>query len=296
MGAGGEGSMTLSQDYTFQFKDDGIILNTDSTALPFFDVLKVTGLDSAPIRTTEREREGMSGGFVDADYSKIRTIVIDGIVYGNQQNIQQYLADLKSNYAPSSNVLPFYFRPAGMSQKVLFVKSLGLKYDWDTSLRTGKLPIQIQLKAEDPTIYGDIITSTLTGLGGVASGRGYNKSYNFGYGGSTATSGALNVFNSGSKPVGAMIYLYNVSNPAVVSDTTGARLNFNTNIGDGDFYEADLYNRMVRLNKVANRRNTLLPGSTWFLLYPGNNQLRFLGTAYGTGTPKMIVQFRPGDY
>jgi hypothetical protein len=47
--------MALTEDLTFKLTDTGVVLNS-SVVQPFVDITKVTGLDSAPYRTTERDR------------------------------------------------------------------------------------------------------------------------------------------------------------------------------------------------------------------------------------------------
>lgn len=286
--------MILAQDYTLQFKDDGVLINQDSTNVPFIDLHKVAGLDMPEFRTNERTREGMDGGSLDIDFAEMRTIVIDGMVYGNATLLHTYLEELKANYAPSNTNHPFYFYAPGLGQRMIMCKSLGVKYDWDTAMRTGTSPIQIQLKAEDPTIYiGEPVTLSC-GLSSGGSGSGFPYGFPQGFGSSITGANAVNAVNSGNKPVGALIRFTQVSTPAVINDSTGQFLQLNVTVGAGEFYELDLKNRTVRLNGVANRRNLLANSSRWFLLQPGDNMLRFTGTA--NGTADMDVIYRSGSY
>jgi hypothetical protein len=90
------------------------------------------------------------------------------------------------------------------------------------------------------------------------------------------------------------VRFYNVINPGVVSDTLGKMLQLNTTVAAGEFYELDLRNNTVRLNGIANRRNVLVNASRWFMLEPGDNMLRFIGTP--NGTARMDVIYRSGSY
>lgn len=285
--------MTLTQDYTYQYTATGIVLNTDSVGgSPFVDVTKVSGLDSAPIRNSDAVREGQDGGFTDAQFEDMRLIVLEGTVYASASGIETFMDSLKGNFGPTALVQPFFFFHPFVGQRIVYCKSLGVRYDVDSLRRTGQTPFQIQLKAEDPTIYGAVQTLN-TGLAGAASGRGYNRSYNYGYGGSTSTSGSINCFNAGNKPVKAVFTMTNVINPSIVSDTTSQRLNFTISIQNSDSVAVDLRDKTVILNGTANRRGSLLGGSLWFLLQPGNNFIRFLGTT-GTGTPNLSATFMSG--
>lgn len=285
--------MTLTQDYTYQFTDTGIVLNTDATPTsPFVDITRISGLDSAPVRETSRVREGQDGGFTDVLFEDMRIIVLEGVIYSPPSQIETFLDTLKGNYGPSALPLPFYFFHPTVGQRTVFSKSLGVRYDADSLRRTGQTVMQIQLKAEDPTIYGASQLLNI-GLAGASSGRSYNKLYNYGYGGATGTSGGMNCYNFGNKPVKAVFTLTNVINPSIVSDTTGQRLNFSISIQNSDSIAVDLRDKTVVLNGTANRRGSLLGGSQWFLLQPGNNFIRFLGTA-GTGTPNLSATFSSG--
>ena len=284
--------MTVTQDFTYQFTDTGVILNTDVvTTDPFVDVDKISGLDSAPVRESDRVREGMDGGFMDSQYEDMRVVVIEGTIYSPQSQVDTFLDTLKGNFSPTLLNYPFYFQHPNIGVRTIFAKSLGVRYDIDTLRRTGKCSVQIQLKAEDPSIYGpEIVISA--GLAAPSSGRGYNKSYNYGYGITLGSSGALVCNNIGNKPAKASFHLVNVVNPTIVSDTTNNLLEFNISIQGSDFIDVDLRNRTVLLNGTANRRGTLTGGSRWFLLQPGINNVRLLGTAL-VGTPQLTATFRP---
>jgi hypothetical protein len=287
---------TLTADYSFLFKDNGVLLNRDDITTPFMDVTKVAGLDMPPFRTNERTREGMDGGSLDIDFSDMRTIVIDGVVYGSPSDLHVYLDALKANYAPSNVSYPFYFYSPGLGQRVIYCKSLGVKYDYDQAMRNGQSPVQIQLKAEDPTVYVNETVTYSCGLSSVATtGYGFPLGFPFGFGGAAAVDNGFNARNEGNKPVGAIISFYNVTSPAVYSDTTGQFLQLNTTVSPGEFYELDLKNRTVRLNGESNRRNLLANSSRWFLLQPGDNMLRFIGST-ASGTPVMTIAYRSGSY
>lgn len=283
--------MSLTDYYSFRYRDDGVVLNGDSSTVPFIDVLSVDGLDNAPFRATNRAREGDDGGFVDAEFEDMRTIVLEGNIYAAPGSLESLLDSLKSNFAPQRSPQPFYLLAEGVGERTIFCKSLGMRYRWTTDRGLGQVAFQIQLQAEDPTIYGPAQTLTAT-LAGVSTGYGYNKSYNRGYGGTTGTVGAVTLNNSGNRDTGGQIVITGpVTNPAVVHDNTGYRLQFNITLAVGETLVVDLRNRTVLLNGTTNRRGTMLGTSTWFKLSPGYNSIRFLGTS--AGTPTLGVTFRP---
>ena len=284
--------MTLTDDYTYQFTDDGVILNSDVYSMaPFVDITKVSGLDTSEYRTSERVREGSDGGFIDSQFENMRAITLEGTIYCPTDQAEIFSDTLKGNFAPSFGSQPFYFKHPSVAQRVIFAKSLGCRYDVNNLRRVGKTDVQFQLKAEDPSIYGNEI-SVVVGQASPPSGRGYNKSYNYGYGTTSGTAGVIDAYNEGNKPTPAIIRLQNIINPEIVNDTVGKRLKFTATIDNLDYYNIDLRNRTVILNGTANRRGTVIGTSQWFLLQPGSNRLRLLGSP-GSMVPTMYITYRP---
>lgn len=284
-------------DYVFRYGTDGVELNSDVTVdAPFVDIEKVTGLSSAPFRVTERTREGMDGGFIDAEFEEPRTIVLDGTVYVNDFDLlEEYLDQLKENYAPAPSSRPLFFSAPGVGQRLLFCKSFGVRYDWDQARRIGSSPIQIQLGAEDPTIYGVSLISEQTGLGEAETGRSYDKSYSYGYG-PPAFGGRVLINNVGNRPTGATITITGpITNPIITHDVTNRRLEFDIVLSPTQSLVINLRNRTVLLNGTANRRSALLTSSRWFMLAKGNNALRFRGERHmPEPEPIMKVEARAG--
>jgi len=160
--------MTLGLgEYTFQLDDDGVTLNED-TALPFVDITKVAGLDSAPYRETTRDHEGTDGGFLDAEFEKGRDISLEGTIYADSDTIESYLDDLKANFAPVTSPIPFYLKAPGVDERLVFVKPRGINYDWATARRIGMTTAQFLMYAEDPRIYASALTSSTITYGGSA--------------------------------------------------------------------------------------------------------------------------------
>lgn len=275
----------VTTDFTFAFSDTGVILNSDPTLPndPFVDITKVSGLSNTEFRITEREREGMDGGFVDAAFEKMRVITLEGQIFNATET---YLDTLKANFAPSTLPKPFYFLAPGIPERLIYCKSYGMKYDWSTERRFGSVPCQFQLMAEDPTIYGDLLLGTAV-LPTTTSGFGFDLSFNFGFGGASAVDGSTTLVNAGNKDADCTFNINGpISNPVIVHELTGNRLAFNIDLVSTDVLTVNLRNKTAVLNGSANRRGTMLGTSRWFLLSPGANTIRFLGTA-GSGTPSL---------
>src|SRR5258706_12439964 len=145
-------------DYTFQL-NSGPLINTDAAGLPFIDVTKVVGLDSAPFRETIRDHEGTDGGFIDAEFETGRDVSIEGTIYASTSTIEGYCDQLKENFAPSTVALPLVLKAPGVAERVILVKPRCARYNWDTARRVGMSPVQLLMYAEDPRIYDNVLTN-----------------------------------------------------------------------------------------------------------------------------------------
>lgn len=282
--------MPLTEELTFMLDDDGVVLNTDSTSLPFVDVLRVIGLDNAPYRETERDHEGTDGGFMDAEFEKGRHVILEAEIFSDTSTMESFLDTLKANWAPSTTPLPFYFKVPGVDERVLFVKPLGCRYDWDAIRRTGRAAAQFRMFAEDSIIYSAALVETEIAYGGDAgTGFAFNLSFNFSFGPVVAPTGAT-ISVGGTRPTPAVFVITGpITSPVITNDTLGVSLAFNITLGASDTLTIDTANRTVVLNGSLNRRNTLLQPN-WFFLQPGDNFIRYGGGA-GTGS-FLTVQHR----
>lgn len=266
----------LSEELTFRLGSGGVILNTDATNVPFVDVHKVSGLDSAEYRTTMRDWEGNDGSFIDAEFEKGRTIVLDCTIIATTATIEGFLDTLKSNFAPNNTLQQFYFKAPGVSERFLYVKPLGIRYDWDQIRRLGQADAQISFFAEDPRIYDNTPLSFSISLGAtVYTGFGFSFGFDFGFGGVSTTTDGVFINNPGNRP-SPPIFTINgpVQNPRILNDTIGREMDFSITLDTGETLTIDTKYKTVKLNGTTNRRNTLL-APTWFFMQPGDNFIRY---------------------
>lgn len=285
--------MALTEDFTFRLGDAGVILN-GTASLPFVDVENVKGLDSATFRTTERDHEGDDGGFMDAEYEKGRDIVLDGTIYASGDAMETYLDSLKENWAPSKVQVPFYFKAPGVNERLLFVKPLGIRYDWSSFRRTNQAPVQFGAYAEDSRIYDSTLLMATLPLGAtVFSGFGFNLGFNFGFGGVSSLNDAVLVVNGGNRPTPPVIRINGpIDNPRLISDTANREMLFQgLSLAVGEYVDVDMKNKTVKLNGTTNRRNTLV-SPTWFFLEKGTNTLRLRATS-SDSSAYATVNYRP---
>ena len=282
--------MTIGlDDYEFQLSDVGITLNTDATGIPFVDITRVTGLDSAPYRETIRDHEGVDGGFIDAEFETGRDLILEGLIYCDTGNVEPFLDDLKANFAPVSNPIPLYLKSTGVVERVIFVKPRGVKFDWSTAKGLGITAAQFLMFAEDPRMYDNELLSVSIPFGGPATtGFGFSLSFNLSFGVVVPPSGGT-VVVGGNRPTPAtMIIQGPVVNPRIINQTDGLSLDFIITLGSTDVLTIELANKTVTLNGISNARNTLQEPD-WWLFNPGSTFIVFGG---GSGSGSLTIQYR----
>jgi hypothetical protein len=269
-------------DYAYMFTDAGVLLNGNNNSpvvgVPVYDVYKVTGLDLASVRTSMRIAEGEDGGTVESEFLDPRTLTIEGTLFcHSSESIEAQLDALKSNFQPSTVDKPLYIKSPGVDQRVVFCKSLGVRYDIDQARRFNSTSFSVILQAQDPVVYGSTVKSFSGALSSeVINGHGFDHAYDLSFGGASSTGSQMSVVNAGTKAVGAIITLYGpVTGPRIISDTVGVTLNMSSLVaGVSDIITIDLKRRTVKLNG-ASRRGTVAYEDGWFLLVPGTNILRY---------------------
>jgi hypothetical protein len=276
-------------EYTFQLDSSGVTLNTDSI-LPYVDIDKVRGLDSAPYRETIRDHEGTDGGFIDAEFEKGRDVILSGTIYADTSSVETYLDELKANYAPVQTPIPFYLKAPGVDERVIFVKPLGIRYDWDVARRIGITDAQFLMYAEDPRIYDSTLITTSVGYGGTAGlGFAFPFGFNLNFGGGAVPSGTT-VFNAGNRPTPVTFVITGpIVSPVITNSATGDVMAFSLSLSAVETLTINTRDRTVYLNGNINRRNTMTSAG-WFFLEPGNNFIGFGGLS-GTGS-SLSIQFR----
>lgn len=127
----------------------------------------------------------------------------------------------------------------------------------------------------------------------VPVGRTYPRSYPLRYPAGGQTSPTVIASNIGNRDSTAVVsFTGGVNQPGVVNAETGATVQFDISLSATDYLEVDLGNQTALLNGTASRRSSLMSGSTWFALPPGDTRLRMIGAPDGTGAPSMYVRYR----
>jgi hypothetical protein len=276
-------------NYSYRMGTAGTVLNPASLTQPFVDITDVRGLDSAELRTTERDHEGTDGGFLDADFEKMRTIILEGQLIATVDTVEPFLDTLKGEWGPGG-IKEFYFQHPGVSERLLYVKALGVKYDITTLRNLGCCDVQFMCQAEDPRVYSSTLVSANIGMGvAITTGIGFPLGFPFGFGAPVSPeSTTVNVGGNRSTPPTFTI-TGPVTNPVIYNDTTGDVMAFEIEVASGQTLVIDTYYRTVKLNGTLSRRSALLTPS-WFNLSPGLNTLRYRATT--SGGADAVVTYR----
>ena len=141
--------------YEYQYGDDGVLLNGDEGSTPFIDITGIQGLDIPDFNAIDSEYDGRHGGYVYARFVKMRTIILDGILYADPSEADAVLETLIKNFMPSENDKPFYYKGTGIDQRYIMCKPIGFNSNISNLRGYGACQIQIQLKAGDPVKYVD---------------------------------------------------------------------------------------------------------------------------------------------
>lgn len=252
--------------YQYQFKDTGILWNGD-TALPFIDVTKVTGLDMPDIDASIVELDSRHGGYGFSKYSDSRTLVISGTLYANPSTVDVTTDAIKANFAPDDTEYPFYFKGAGVSQRYIMCKSLGVKYDIDRLRSIGSCPIQASLFAGDPRAYVDNAPI------GMAANTNYYP----------ANSGNVETFPT-------FVITGAFSGLTMANNSTGQVVTLNTSVGAGYTVVVDFLLKCVTLNGA--RWTTVLSNRNWWNIRAGGGDA--VAWAVSNGAPAVTLYSKQG--
>ena len=275
-------------NYEFQFGDSGTVLNTDDLGLPFLDVQKVSGLDSAPLRTSTDEHQGTDGTYIDTPFLSSRTIVLEGNLFADQNDPDTMLDDLKADFT-SDSVRPFYYQLPGQRLRFVNCQGGGIQYDLDGGRRIGLTPVQLTLLAEDPYIYDYPPQQSQVSVPTISIvGTSFNMAFNVGFGGALPNNGAT-VTNSGSHTAYPIITITGPTTNPVISDSySGITMSLATTLAAGDVLVIDCRKKSIVLNGTVSRR-TAMSGLKWLTVPPGISDTIFFTADSGTGSATVTL-------
>jgi hypothetical protein len=145
----------------------------------------------------------------------------------------------------------------------------------------GAAKIVIDMTMPDPLWYGDVQHGRLSAPI-AADGLVFPVVFPITFG-NEGSPGAATIRNTGTWRSDRLSLRINgpVTAPKVTHVDAQAELSFDIRLEEGDYLDVDMLDRTVTLNGTANRGGVLMPGSKWFGLEVGDNEIQFraeLGT------------------
>jgi phage-related protein len=254
-------------DYEFQFKDAGVgVLLNGTSAVPFWDVQKVTGLfDFAPLEVKSLDLDGRHGSSFYAKFFAGRTIIFDGVLYASVSDFDTPLYALKNTMLPDNIDYSLYFKSPNQIQRYIMCKSVVAKCDADTGRRIGQGAFQLQFVAGDPRAFidGSLVNWT------------------------TATNFTLtNNGNTTFAPIISITASSTTTASITVLDVTGSvSIAFSTAVTSGQAIVIDMENMTVKVAGVLRPvAITLAGGTSWPSVLGGVAETWKVTSNVGNGT------------
>jgi len=279
---------TLTQVYSFAFNNQVF----GGAGSPY-QILSVDGLESLPtIRNQDDNRGYHDGMFTGRDFLNGRVISIifntfadsNGSAQSNYNTIQRTLLPQTSGTTP----LYFKFPNSPTSEQFVDARVRSLRTTVDPNYTYGYITSQVDFFCPDPNYYDNNLQTSVMQIS-AALGRTYNKTFNYTYGGGSATV-TTTISNIGWATTYPIIRINGpITNPVVGNSTSGNTLYFSGTYSALDLLEIDLYNQLITLN--GNPARNLLISGTWFDAPPGNSNFFFTGTATLAGTTQATVSW-----
>jgi phage-related protein len=279
---------TLNQVYSFAFNNQVF----GGAGSPY-QILSVDGLESLPgIRNQDDNRGYHDGMFTGRDFLNGRTVSIIFNTFGNNLgSAQTNYNTIQSKLLPqTSGTTPLYFKMPNIPTNEQFINARvrALRTTVDPNYTYGYITSQVDFFCPDPNYYNNNL-QTANMLISPPLGRTYNKTFNYTYGGGSATV-TTTITNIGWATTYPNIVINGpITNPVIGNSTSGNTLYFSGTYSSSDLLEIDLYNQLITLNG-APARNLLISG-TWFDAPSGNSNFFFTGTGTLAGTTQATVSW-----
>lgn len=275
--------MAIANSYQLEYQGVFPLLLGDGTD---FEIVEIRGLDHLPdVRTSDTERPADHGMFGGTDFAGGRTVeVVLEVTGATEAAFRANVDDLGKATVFRATEAPLSFRlPAlGGDRRInCRPRRRALPDDIDYFFR--RSPATLQFFAADPRVYADAETVLSVVAATSGGGRTYDRVYPLTYA-AGGTGGNLTFTNAGtfeSRPV--LTISGPCDTPKVESITEGKHLQVNVNVAAGETLVLDLDKRTVLLNGTASRYSSLATGSAWWVLRPGDNQIKFT-SASNVGT------------
>lgn len=250
-------------DYEYQFKDSGVLLNADAS-VPFWDVTKVSGLMDFPELVAKlQDRDGVHGSVVTTRYFRERVIIVEGNLYASSSDFDTPLVAMRTSMLPDNVNYPFYYKHPGQTQKYVNAKSVVVRCDVETGRRYGISPFQLQLFAEDPRHYVDGSTVNWTSA----------VNFNLNNTGNTAVAPTISITASSST----------TASVTIENTVSGNSVAFSRSVTSADAVVFNLEERYMTVNGSFVPASVTVTGD-WPTTTPGATEAWNITSNIGNGT------------
>lgn len=224
------------------------------------------------------------GSFDAPAFLEPRTLTVEGVAVSTSRAAHLLARDIVACVAglDAAVLYPLVVSESGYLDRQCMVRQSGevkVADVTDTVCRWSMV-----LVAPDPRRYAaDEMVVTLTLPVGAGVGLIPPVTPPFSIPSGSATNRAT-VVNDGTFPTRpTVVFTGPVTNPAVANLTTSRTLAFDLTVASGESLVVDFDARSVLLNGEVSRAYAITPGSAWFDLQPGANDVQYAAAA-GTGT------------
>ncbi len=263
---------------------DGYSLHS-LTAVQPCQTKSATGLGFPEVRLDQYNRPGVSGVTIAHNLYGGRTITLEGTIRGADRTA--YMANraaleaavslrLDSVNVPIARTLYLFDLDFNAYQISVVTKAFSCELTTPTMGRW-----QLQLAATDFIIESQTQSSVSLALP-LSGGVTYPVTYPVQYGSSSG--GSVSASNLGNAAAFPLISLYGPCiNPVISNDSTGESIRLNLILITGDVLTIDARRRVIVQGASTNRMGSLLQGSKFWAVLPGNNTIRLTADAYDAG-------------
>lgn len=254
-----------------------------------------SGYGVPAVRTSDDPVPQDDGSWTGPDYLDSRELTLSVVVRGDTPedtvaNAEALLAawNLDTSQDGYGARMPLTLKMPGIDERVIFGRPRRAQLETTRIVGTNVVA-DLEFFCPDPLWYSSSLRTQVFSLSEPASGRGYNRSYDYGYGGAT-DSGIENLTNAGSRAVWPIAVIEGpVVNPRIENIDTGQTLALSYTLLAGETLELDFQAKTVLLNGTASRYYA--KSGEWFKLAPGANNIRFVSGSYDAGAV-LIMSWR----
>lgn len=246
-----------------------------------FEIQSIEGLADLPaMRTSDVTIAGRDGIRDGTDRLGARTVTVATAIHSpSEAAFYTAVAAFKAAFMPlRTGTLPLTFRLDGIAEgnvARLNCRPRALSLPMISDYWNGVAEASVQLVANDPKLYSDLLNSQTTTLPSAGGGRTYPRTYPRIYG-AVATGGSIFATNEGTWATDVLFRIDGpATNPRIENVTTGQTIELDYVLDVGEFMLVDTAARSVLLGGTASRYSSLTDTSEWFDLQPGLNQINF---------------------